>query len=123
MWTSRLTARGLPRALLRGTGAGEKQAWKRKTAKAQKQLEKRAESQPSGAPWNDGGSSFSTKERLVVRPKNMQKVTIFSKKTHFLQFLGAVLRKLCWADRDTKLIVKGILMFWQARLLLEQIAP
>ena len=33
--------------------AGEKQLTKRKTVKAQNRLQKRADSQPSGAPWND----------------------------------------------------------------------
>jgi len=28
---------------------------------------KRAESHPSGTPWNDGGQSFSTEERLLYR--------------------------------------------------------
>jgi len=36
--------------------------------------------QPSGAPWNDGGRSFSTKERLSVCIRETRKVAIFVEK-------------------------------------------
>jgi hypothetical protein len=63
-------------------------------------LEKRAESHLSAAPWNDGGASFSTRERLVVYTKNVQKGVVFKKKAHFPHFPGDVLRTLCWAAYD-----------------------
>jgi len=56
--------------------------WEREKPEARKELEKRADSHLSGAPWNDGGRSFSTKERPADYPKKLQKVSIFMKKTH-----------------------------------------
>ena len=50
----------------------------------------------SGAPWNDGGRSFSTKERPADLTENGQKVSIFIKRRIFDGFPGAVLRTLCW---------------------------
>jgi hypothetical protein len=47
-------------------------------------LENAAESHTSGTPRNDGGRSFSTKERLAVWTEDRQKVTIFRKKDAFL---------------------------------------
>ena len=50
----------------------------------------------SGAPWNDGGRSFSTKERLVVYLKHVQKGVVFQEKGACSSFSGDVLRMLCW---------------------------
>jgi hypothetical protein len=58
---------------------------------------KRGAYQPSGAPWNDGGRSFFTKEHLAVQTEDGRKWRFFKKKALFSQFLGDVLRTLCWA--------------------------
>jgi hypothetical protein len=50
-----------------------------------------------GCTWNDGGRSFSTKERLAGSTKDVRKVPISEKKMHFKQFLSAVLRTHCYA--------------------------
>jgi hypothetical protein len=47
---------------------------------------KRAQSQPSGAPSNDGGRSFSTGERPVFHQAG--KVMIFEEKGSFFAFSG-----------------------------------
>ena len=54
--------------------AGENKNRKRETAKAQKQFQKRAESQPSGAPRNDGERSFSTRETVEQKYTPNQQV-------------------------------------------------
>jgi hypothetical protein len=53
---------------------------KGKPPKLQERLKKRAESQPSGAPENDGGRSFSTRERLFDCTRDVQKRAIFREK-------------------------------------------
>jgi len=96
-----------PHALCGVPAAGEKQARKRKTVIVQNQLPKRADraselqaniaqpkgvsaghSQPSGAPWNDGKRSFSTKERLPVWTKKEGKEPIFREKDIFYAISG-----------------------------------
>jgi len=43
---------------------------------------------PSSAPRNDGGQSFSTRERLATEAEKMQKTVIFQKKGSFFTFSG-----------------------------------
>jgi hypothetical protein len=63
---------------------GERKAGKRKSAIAHNQLQKkRAESQPFGAPRNDGGRSFSTKERLPVYTEEAKKTAFFEENDAF----------------------------------------
>jgi hypothetical protein len=42
----------------------------------------------SSAPWNDGGLSFFTKERLALYTKNTQKVAVFQEKGAFFAISG-----------------------------------
>jgi hypothetical protein len=42
----------------------------------------------SAAPWNDGGRSFSTKERLFVYTKNVQQGVVVQEKGAFSAFSG-----------------------------------
>ena len=68
-----------------------------------KKPKKRTESRPSGAPRNDGGRSFSTKERLVVNQKSQRKVAVFQEKSAFFTFSGWRSETLCWVPLSTSL--------------------
>ena len=57
-------------ACVTGAGAGVDSVWEQRKLEARKMLENAAESPASSAPWNDGGRSFSTKERLAARTKD-----------------------------------------------------
>jgi hypothetical protein len=61
-------------------------AWEQRKFEARKMLENAAESHLSSAPRNDGGRSFSTRERLATEAEKMQKTSIFQKKAHFFIF-------------------------------------
>jgi len=94
----RPTARVMPRMVSAGNWwASVDSAWEQEKTQSQKRLEKRAASHLSAAPWHDGERSFSTKERLVVYTRKMQKGVVFQKMAHFPRFPGEVLRTLCWA--------------------------
>jgi len=77
----RMLSAGFRRLGRRRTGNGELPKF-RTTPK------KRAQSQPSGAPWNDGKRSFSTKERLPVWTKKEGKEPIFREKDIFYAISG-----------------------------------
>ena len=72
--------------------AGVDSAWEHEKLEARKMPENAAESHMSGAPWNDGGRSFSTKERPTVTQGEIKKLRFLKKMTHFSQFQGDVLR-------------------------------
>ena len=93
---------------LRPTGAGTRwwadldSIWEQEKLKTRNMLEKPHHTHLSSAHWNDGGLSFFTKEHLAVYIEAGPKVTFFQEKAHFSQFLGDVLRTLCWAVLDLK---------------------
>ena len=85
-----------PTAGVTGAGAGVASAWEQKKLEARKMLAVgAADSQPSGAPSNDGERSFFTEERLVGYAENMQKVAIFQEKGAFFAISSDVLRTHC----------------------------
>ena len=51
-------------------------------------LQYAAESPASSAPWNDGGQSFSTRERLAVSAEDTPKVMGFQEKGAFFAISG-----------------------------------
>jgi hypothetical protein len=78
-----------------GVWAGVDSAWEQEKLEARKIPENAADSHTSGAPWNGGGRSFSTKERLAVWTKDVEQCRFSEKKKYFVRFLSAVLRTLC----------------------------
>ena len=71
-----------------GAGAGVDSVWEQDKLEARKMLVNRAESPASSASRNDGGRSFSTKERLVIYQKRQRNAAIFEEKSAFFTLSG-----------------------------------
>ena len=89
-----------PTVCVTGVWAGVDSAWEQKKLEARKMLVNRADSHTSGAPWNDGGPSFSTKERLAASTEVTLKAPISSENNAFRAIFGcrsenAVLGAFC----------------------------
>ena len=67
---------------------GRKMLRNGKLPKLRNSLKKRARSQPSGPPRNDGGRSFSTKERLAASTEGTRKAPISSENDAFRATFG-----------------------------------